>query len=423
LTAPTLSPAPAAQRSLRRTATLSPDQRMGWWRDAKLGLFLHWGLYSVPGGEWNGSPTKGMAEHIRSKASVSAKDYAALAGQFTAGAYDPDGWCELAVDAGLKYVVFTTKHHDGYCMFDSRLTDYKVTQSACGRDVMAELHAAMLRRGLKIGWYYSPRDWNHPDYLQKLPFDPPNPGADLQRYFAYMQGQVTELLERYGPVSVLWFDGSDHPPEVSGADGLVKHIRRLSPETIINDRVGADGYRCDFGVQEGKIPAAGQVRDWETCMSLNYNWGFNKHDHRWAPPAEVIRNVCDVVSKGGNLLLNVGPDGEGRIPQPAQQTLRALGEWLRFNGEAIYGTRRWRLAADPCVRYTRRGSTLYALVLERPSQSILLSDVPAAESVRLVGGTQNLPIRQEAGGIRVTLPGTLAGQDVWSLRLEGVDIN
>ena len=307
-------------------------------------------------------------------------------------------------------------------MFDSGLTDFKVTKADFGRDVMRLLAESLRARGLRIGWYYSPRDWHHHDYLPKLPFDEPNQDADIQHYFQqYLKGQVEELIASYGPVSLLWFDGSDHPPEVAGTDDLVRHIREMAPSILINDRVGKDGYLCDFGIHEGNIPGSRDPRPWETCLTINRNWGYDQLDHRWASVKEIIHKTIDVVSKGGNMLLNIGPDAHGRIPEPAAQRLESLGNWLEVNGEAIYATVPYRHSANKHIRYTRRGETFYAILLERPGQHLVLPEftMKAGGLVRLLGGGI-LGWWNTDGGICVDVSDPLPDGVAWTLAFEGI---
>jgi alpha-L-fucosidase len=365
------------------------DHRMHWFRDAKVGIFVHYGLYSLAGGVWDGVEIPGMAEHIRSGAKIPRDEYRKLAKDFTADSFDADKWAALFQRSGARYTVFTSKHHDGFCLFDTKKTQFKVTKSACGRDLMKEFAEAIRSAGLKLGWYYSPRDWDHPNFGPSLDFEAErSKEVDLNRYFSFMQDQVLELIHHYGPVSLLWFDGSDHPPQVANTDALKSKIRSVAPELIINDRIGKDGYLADFAINEGHIPGSAEPRDWETCLTLNYNWGYRHSDQRWVPVKELLEKLIDVVSKGGNFLVNVGPEGSGKIPEAVVQRLEAMGDWLSVNGCAIYGSRSYPVvSANENIRFTQRGSSVFVHLFNPPEEEFILKDVQlsARGRIRLLG--------------------------------------
>jgi len=317
------------------SATETPaqrDARMQWWRDARFGMFIHWGLYSIPAGEWNGKRAKGYAEWIMAKGRIPKEEYAKLQGQFNPTKYDPAAWVALAKGAGMKYIVITSKHHDGFCLFDSKHTDYDMGGTPYGRDLLKPLAEECHRQGIKIGWYHSIMDWHHP--LAG--------GKTFPDYVAHLKNQCRELLTNYGDIGVMWFDG-EWIKDWTAPQGveLEKFLRGIQPNLIVNNRVGKRGRSPgDFGTPEQKIPATGLGdSDWETCMTINGTWGYSKFDNGWKSAESLVRNLSDIASKGGNLLLNVGPTAEGEIPPPSVERLQQMGQWLKVNGEAIYGTK------------------------------------------------------------------------------------
>jgi len=326
------------------------DNRMAWWREARFGLFIHWGLYAVPAGEWKGE-TK-HAEWILTTAQIPVKQYEKFAPQFNPVKFDAKQWVEIAKDAGMKYIVITSKHHDGFCLFDSKLTDFDVVDATpFKRDIMKELSEECRKQGLKMCWYHSIMDWHHPDYLPRRQWEKRSAeGADFNRYIEYLKGQVKELVTDYGDIGVLWFDGEwENTWDQQKGSDLYKYVRSLQPNIIINNRVGkgragmAGTYdpetaAGDFGTPEQEIPSTGLGYDWETCMTMNDHWGYNKNDHNWKSTIDLIRKLVDITSKGGNFLLNVGPTAEGLFPQPSIDRLAAMGKWMKINGESIYGT-------------------------------------------------------------------------------------
>jgi alpha-L-fucosidase len=327
------------------------DARMQWWREARFGLFIHWGLYAIPAGEWNG--TTNHAEWIRTTAQIPLEDYDKFVSQFNPVQFNAGEWVRMAKDAGMKYIVITSKHHDGFCLFDSKQTEFDVTSTPFQRDIMKELSEACHRAGLKMCWYHSIMDWHHPDYLPRRDWEKNRPvqGADFDRFLQYIKAQLAELLTNYGEIGVLWFDGEweDTWNNNYGRD-LYNHVRSLQPNIIINNRVGVgraglEGFAKegeglgDFGTPEQQIPATGLPGvDWETCMTMNDHWGYNKHDQNWKSTKMLIQTLADIASKGGNFLLNVGPTAEGLFPPASVERLREIGQWMNVNGEAIYAT-------------------------------------------------------------------------------------
>jgi alpha-L-fucosidase len=332
------------------------DARMKWFTDAKFGMFIHWGAYSTAGGEWNGSKVGGAGEWLLSNAQITPADYEVLQGQFNPVKFDAKRWVEIAKDAGMKYIVITSKHHDGFGLWDSALTDWDVGGSPFApRDPLKELADACATAGIRLCFYHSIMDWHHPDYLPRRAWDKrPTDGADYQRYEDYMKGQLKELLGgRYGKIGIVWFDGEwEGTWTHEKGKNLYDFVRGLDADIIVNNRVdtgrsGMEGitregdYRGDYGTPEQQIPATGLPEgvDWETCMTMNGTWGFVKHDDSWKSNEDLVRKLVDIASKGGNFLLNVGPTGEGEIPAPSVERLAAMGAWMKINARSIYATK------------------------------------------------------------------------------------
>ncbi len=367
----------------------SKADNMNWWREARFGLFIHWGLYSIPAGEWNGETNH--AEWIRHTARIPIHEYEKFVKQFNPLKFNAEEWVRTAKEAGMKYIVITTKHHDGFCLFDSKYTDFDIMSTPFKRDIMKELSTAAHREGLKICWYYSIVDWHHPDYLPRLEWEEKNrpaDGADYERYVTYMKNQLRELVKNYGDIGVLWFDGEWQKTwtHERGKD-LYYYLKNLEPSIIINNRVdkGRSGmagltkggdYVGDFGTPEQEIPATGLPGvDWETCMTMNDHWGYNKNDHNWKSNKELLQKLADIASKGGNFLLNVGPTSEGLFPPESVERLRSIGRWMAVNSESIYGTSASPFKNLPWGRCTKRmiygGTRLYLHVFDWPTDGKL----------------------------------------------------
>lgn len=418
------------------------DARMRWWREARFGMFVHWGLYSGLAGTWDGKPvaTKGGMEWIQQRVGADTGTYA----QRAIPLFKPKPgfareWARLAREAGCRYVVFTTKHHDGFALHDSRVSDFDAG-SVLGRDLVREIVEALRAEGLRVGFYHSVIDWHHDQYEYNRSKLLPHPhrgqpyanGArDHSRYVAYLHAQVNELVSNY-PVDIVWWDYSGldfQGDEAWRAFDLMRLVRERRPRVLMNNRLfripaagwkaqGVEGYTPqldtrygDFITPEQHIPPTGMPGvDWETCMTMNTTWGYSEHDHAWKSDETLIRNLVDIASKGGNYLLNIGPRGDGSVPVESVKSMRAIGAWMRVNGDSIYGTTAspfeklaWGRATK---KLTRGGATLYLHVFDWPADGRLL--VPGlkneVESATLLAGGKKLTAATVADGVVVTVP-------------------
>jgi alpha-L-fucosidase len=326
--------------SLAAAAAAQSDggaERLDWFRDAKYGLFIHWGLYSIPAGQWNGRSVPGLGEWIMNRAKIPVREYETLASRFNPVKFDADAWVRLAKDAGMKYIVITSKHHDGFAMFGSKASSYNVVDATpFKRDVLKELADACARAGMRLGFYYSQaQDWHEPGGAGNTWDFGPDDRKDFDRYLrGKAEPQVRELLTRYGPVALIWFD-TPRMMTPERAKRFTDIVRDLQPATLIDGRLGAEGDYVSTG--DNVIPPGAQEKPWETPATINHTWGYRSDDHDWKSAGDITFKLVDIVSKGGNYLLNVGPMADGTIPQPSQDVLRTVGRWLKTNGEAIYG--------------------------------------------------------------------------------------
>jgi len=352
--------------------------RTEWFRDARFGMFIHWGIYAIPArGEW-----------VRSKEEMTVEDYQQYFNTFNPVDYNPREWARIAKKAGMKYAVITAKHHDGFCLFDSKLTDYKSTNTPAGRDLIREYIDAFRAEGLKVGVYYSLIDWHHPDYPAFGDRQHPmrnNPAYkdkkyNWDNYLEYMHGQVRELCTNYGKIDIMWFDFSyqEYAGEKWKATELVKMVRELQPGIILDNRLGGimeienqELFAGDFEGPEQYIPVRpvldvkGNPIPWEVCMTLNNNWGYSANNLEYKTSSDVIRSLVNCVSKGGNLLLNVGPDAYGNIPEESVAILDEVGKWMDKNSESIYGCTMSEYPKPDWGRYTQKGNVLYAHIFDQ----------------------------------------------------------
>ena len=330
-------PMPAAQVQAPSGPDPARIERLRWFHEAKYGLFIHWGLYAIPAGEWKGKRIPGIGEWIMFRTPVPVREYEQLTKQFNPVKYNADAWVQLAKDAGMKYIVITSKHHDGFALFDSKVSTYDVVDATpFKRDILKELADACAKHGMRLGFYYSQaQDWHDPDGIGNTWDFGPDEKKDFDKYLrAKAEPQVRELLSGYGPVALVWFD----TPRMMNADRAQRFtdiVRSLQPKTLIDGRLGAAGDYVTTG--DNVIPPDVQSEAWEVPATINHTWGYKSYDHDWKSPGAITFKLVDIVSKGGNYLLNVGPMADGTIPQPSQDILRAVGAWLKVNGEAVYG--------------------------------------------------------------------------------------
>ena len=403
---------------MRPALTVAPaDDRMQWWREARFGLFLHWGLYSILAGKWKDDER--WAEWIRNNAQIPVKDYDTLLERWNPAAFDPDEWALLAKRAGMKYVVLTTKHHDGFCLWNSPVGEFDVMKTPSQRDICRDLAKAFRKRDIRVGWYHSIMDWHHPDYLPRRDWEitsRPVGDARFDRYVTYLHTQVDELLSNYGTIDILWFDGQWEATWThSLARALEAQIRAKQPKILINNRIDGAGSPKgaglgDFGTPEQTIPATGLPgEDWESCITMNDDWGFKASDHNWKSPRKLIELLVETASKGGNLLLNVGPMADGRFPPESVERMEAIGRWMQVHGRAIYGTTASRFAAPKGFLSTTSGPRqLQLFILDwKPGAFVLPGLVTPPERATLVGELgkpQTLQVAVADGGVSLMLP-------------------
>jgi alpha-L-fucosidase len=408
---------------------LTKNERMEWWRDARFGMFVHWGLYAVPAGTYQGRRVDGIGEWIMNSAHIPVAEYEKFAGQFNPVGFNADEWVRTARNAGMKYIVITSKHHEGFSLWDSKVTDYDIMDATpFKRDILAELAKACKKYKVKLCFYYSIMDWHHPD--AQAPFypnynDTSKSNPNFSRYVeTYMKPQLAELINNYGPLGVLWFDGEwiKDWTEPQGK-ALYAWLRELQPDLIINNRVGKgrqgmeglnksdDEYAGDFGTPEQQIPATGLPGvDWETCMTMNDTWGFKSYDDNWKSSEDLIRKLADIASKGGNFLLNVGPTPEGLIPQPSVDRLEAMGKWMAVNSESIYGTTASPIGMPDWGRCTAKDDKLYLHVFNWPADgklSVALPNASVAKAYLLADKKKTkLPVTSDSAKVVVSVPQT-----------------
>lgn len=387
------------------------DARMRWFREARFGMFIHWGVYSVPAGTYQGKQIGGIGEWIMNSGKIPTATYQAYAKEFNPVNFNAETWVKLAKEAGMKYIVITSKHHDGFAMFDSKTSPWCITQATpFKRDPLKELAAACKKYGIRLGFYYSQaQDWNHPGGAAAGGHWDKAQDGDMTEYIKKIAvPQVREILTNYGPIACLWWDT---PFEMTKerAD-LLLPLLRLQPGIIHNNRLGG-GYKGDTETPEQFVPATGYPgRDWETCMTMNDTWGFKSYDHNWKSSETLIRNLVDIASKGGNYLLNVGPNSLGEIPGPSVERLKAVGAWMKRNNKGIYATQPSPFKKLPWGRCTRveekGGSTLYLHVFDWPSDGQLL--VPGlmneTQGASLLNGRGMLSATNTPGGVLIQVP-------------------
>jgi alpha-L-fucosidase len=447
-----IAPAGHAAAAEPSAGGLSREQRIQWWREARFGMFIHWGLYAIPAGVWKDKVhDTGYSEWLMFSEKIPAKEYEQLAGKFNPVKFDAAAWTGIAKKAGMKYLVLTTKHHDGFSMFQSKLTPYNVADATpFKRDVTRELADACRAAGLRFGCYYSiDRDWYRPqgpgnNYKQNNVWDyPASTPEDFNRYFAtFAKPQVEELLTKYRP-DLLWFDEIDMKTDAQVED-LYRSIRSLRPETVINSRIQGCRFpkvipppHCDYiSTGDNEIADRNLGFEWENPGSMNTSYGYNQNDHNWVSANDIVHRLVDIVSKGGNYLLNVGPTAEGIIPQPCIDRLAEVGAWMNTNGEAIYGTSPWKVfrdgppAASPAeapveIRFTAKGNSLYAICMAWPEKDVTIRALAPAglagrkiAAVRMLGSSDEVRWQPTADGLVLSVPPKTPGQFAFVYRID-----
>ncbi len=429
-------------QSSANTKKLNDDERMAWWRDAKFGMFIHWGAYSIIGGERGTNIAGGGAEWAMDKLDYTVEEYEKFPRMFNPELFDADAWVTMAKNAGMKYIVITSKHHDGFGLWDSKVSNYDIMDTApFKRDILKELSEACKKQGIIFCFYYSIVDWHHPqaqgnlypNYNIAQHDDPSVVNPKFPEYYKnYLKPQVKELLTNYGDIGVVWFDGdwiSDYTTEM-GKD-LYKFIREIQPNTIVNNRVdkgrkGMEGmdaegdFAGDFGTPEQEIPDTGIDSDWEACMTMNGSWGYKPSDNKWKSSEDLIQKLVDIVSKGGNFLLNIGPDGFGRFPSESIRRLQAMGEWTKANGEAIYGASASPFEKPKWGRYTEKDGVIYAHVFDWPKTGTLKlhKDIKVKRATVLTNPDTTLDFLKTSSDVLVSVPLLAPDATVTVIKLE-----
>lgn len=433
------------------SAASTKDQRMEWWREARFGMFIHWGVYAVPAGTYNGQKINRIGEWIMNRGKIPVAEYQKFALQFNPVKYDADAWVRTAKDAGMKYIVITAKHHDGFALFNSKASKWDIVDaSPYGKDLLKPLAEACRKHGVKLGFYYSQaQDWTNPGgaAARRVASEGwANPdSARIDAYTAANSGhwdpaqttktmaqyidevavpQVKELLTNYGDVAVLWWDTpTDMTDEF--AEKLNAQLK-LQPHIITNDRLKRPNFAGDYTTPEQRIPKVGEIdgKDWETCMTMNGTWGYKSYDNNWKNTTALVQNLIDIASKGGNYLLNIGPKADGTIPQESIDRLKEVGDWMKVNGESIYGTKASPLKPLAWGRCTKKehgsNTILYLSVFDWPANGKL--EVPGIKntvtSAKLLGNGASVKTSSTANGITISLPDKALNPIATVIRIE-----
>lgn len=399
-------------------------QRMQWWTDARFGMFIHWGLYALPA----------RHEWVKNREKLTNEQYQKYFDNFNPDLYNPKEWARMAKNAGMKYVVLTAKHHEGFCLFDSKYTDYKSTNTPIGKDLIREYVDAFRAEGLKVGFYYSLIDWHHPDYTidsrhpQRQETDTAyarlNKGKDMKKYQEYMKNQVRELLTNYGEISIIWFDFSFPGKNGKGradwdAENLLKLTRQLQPKIIVDDRldlkdveggfdfVSPEQYKVDKWPEHN-----GQKVFWETCQTFSGSWGYYRDETTWKSPAQLLELLIETVSKGGNLLLNVGPTARGVFDDRAQSRLASMGEWMKYNNRSIYNCTEapaeFTAPANTLLTYNPATKRLYVHLLAYPMGNLVLKNMTdKVKYIQFLHDASEIkysPVKNDTNSLNLSLP-------------------
>ncbi len=387
------------------------DQRMQWFNDSQFGLFIHYGVYSNLAGEWKGEPVERYAEWIQRWGNITPDEYTPLAADFNPEQLDADLWVKTAKEAGMKYMVITTKHHEGVCLWDSAVTEYDIGEATTfDRDILGELKAACDKYGIKFGTYYSIIDWHHPSQRAEKALSQTT-NNDKAGYITYMKAQLQELIERYDP-AIMWFDG-DWVKWWTMEDGidLYNYLRELSPEMIINNRVAKRAaFKKDYGTPENSTPGASLDHFWEACWTINHSWGYKKSDQKWKSHTELIQKQIDINTKGGNLLLNIGPKSDGSWPEASFGQLKTMGAWNAAHQDAVYSTENANLPIQAWGKLAwsktsnAESGELFAYIFDWPSDEKLLIKLILADTITASAYEgQPLPTTTQKNGIEIDL--------------------
>ena len=431
--------------------TSESDKRMEWWREARFGMFIHWGVYAVPAGTYKGQKINRIGEWIMNRGKIPVAEYQQFAKEFNPVKYDPDAWVRMAKDAGMKYIVITSKHHDGFALFDSKASKWDIVDATpYGKDLLKPLAEACRKHGIKLGFYYSQaQDWNNPGgaaarkvasegwanpdsakidaYTEANSghWDPVQTTKTMSQYIDDVAvPQVKELLTNYGDIAVLWWDTptgmTDEFAEKLNA------VLKLQPNIITNDRLKRPNYPGDFKTPEQRIPNLSELdgKDWETCMTMNETWGYKSYANNWKSLKTIIQNTVDIASKGGNYLLNVGPKADGTIPQESIELLKGMGAWMKINGESIYGTKASPFGLFPWGRCTKKengsNTTLYFSVFDWPKDGKL--SIPGLKnkimSANLLADGASLKTEMNDGGVIMTVPEKASDSNATVIKVE-----
>lgn len=377
-----------AQQKLFKETEVQKKERMAWWTNDRFGMFIHWGLYALPA----------RHEWVKNQERITNEDYQKYFDNFNPDLYNPREWAKMAKAAGMKYAVITSKHHEGFCLFDSKFTDYKAINTPCGKDLLKEWVEAFRAEGIKIGFYYSLIDWHHPDFTidrvhpqrtdDKAKLAELNKNRDMNKYREYLHNQVRELLTNYGKVDMLWLDFSYPGENGKGhadwdSEKLIKMVRELQPGILVNDRLDLGNYddAWDFTTPEqykvSKWPEVnGKKVAWETCQTFSGSWGYYRDENTWKDTKQLLVLLIESVGKGGNLLLNVGPTARGAFDERAQSRLKSMGDWMKWNNRSIYGctqaTEEFKVPDNSLLTYNPKTNRLYIHLLDYPLQNLVL---------------------------------------------------
>jgi alpha-L-fucosidase len=393
--------APLAQSLSAATGDADRERRMKWWHEARFGMFIHWGLYAV----------LGRHEWAMEREGIPVAEYEQLAKQFKPKPNAARDWARLAKQAGQKYMVMTTKHHEGFCNFDTKLTDYCAPKQGPGRDLVREYVDAARAEGLRVGFYYSLMDWHHPDGARCATDE-----AARRRFVDYTHGLIRELMTNYGKIDILWYDVAS-PLSAEGweSEKMNEMVFKLQPDIIVNNRNKLDG---DFATPEQRIQA--EKRAWESCMTMNDSWGYQRADDNWKSPKTVVRNLITCAHDTGNYLLNIGPKPDGSIPEESVRILSAVGKWMDRNGQAIYQSETCGPFHSQFASFSRKGNTLYMHVHFWPGSTVALGGLTSqVKSAHLIATGKQVKFEQEKFRVRFTgLPEKAPDDLVTTLAIE-----